>query len=165
MDTRIPYEFLRRHATLGWRDLEYGIAHGWTSYQAAVEKAIDRLDEKSSRDEYDLSMADDDEDVSATIARLSNTESVDLIASESKWLYLRLAWLFVNKDRVEDPLEAVESLYAQFNYPTVVAPLVRWMPMVGDDLGSREKNLKRIYERWRHYLNASAQLFGGSEAF
>ena len=73
-----------------------------------------------------------------------------------KWLYLVLAWLYEQRGAVPDPLQTVEEVYADFGYPEEIAGLIRYMPMDGPDLGSREANERRLFERWRQYLDSAA---------
>jgi hypothetical protein len=63
-----------------------------------------------------------------------------------------LAWLYERRDELPDPLACVDEVYADFDYPPQIARLVRYMPMDGPDLGSREANERRMFERWREYL-------------
>lgn len=65
---------------------------------------------------------------------------------------LVLAWIYENREGVADPLGIVEEIYADFDYPGEVAPFVRYMPMSGPDLCSREKNEERMYGNWKAYL-------------
>lgn len=53
----------------------------------------------------------------------------------------------------------VEEIYADFGYPPELAAFVRYMPMVGPDLGTTTLNEARMYERWQAYLDSAARRF------
>ncbi len=56
--------------------------------------------------------------------------------SARKWLYLQLKAAYDERERLKDPLSAVEEIYADFDYPSAVAPFVRYMPLrPGDEPG------------------------------
>ena len=96
------------------------------------------------------------------MSRLADAESTSSDDVPGKWLYLVLAWLFENRRSVNDPLGRVEEIYSDFDYPREIAPFVRYMPMVGPDLGSREKNEARMYDDWKSYLDRAGRRFGRS---
>ena len=76
-----------------------------------------------------------------------------------KWLHLALACLYEHRLDDPDPLQRVEEIYADFGYPEGVAQFVRYMPMDGPDLGSREANERRLFERWKRYIDDAATLY------
>jgi hypothetical protein len=76
-----------------------------------------------------------------------------------KWLYLVLAWLYEHRAEVPDPLQRVEEVYADFGYPEQLANFVRYLPMEGPGLGSREANERRLFERWKRYIDGAASKF------
>jgi hypothetical protein len=77
-----------------------------------------------------------------------------------KWLYVVLAWILEHRDSYVDPLQIVEYVYADFDYPPQIAGLVRYMPSDEVDLGSRERNEERIYENWKAFVDGSAATHG-----
>lgn len=56
-----------------------------------------------------------------------------------------------------DPVRVVEELYSDFGYPNEIAPFVRYMPMVGPDLGDRATNQARLYDYWKSYLEIASK--------
>jgi hypothetical protein len=72
---------------------------------------------------------------------------------------LVLAWIYEHRGAFLDPLQTVEEVYADFGYPERIAGFVRYMPMDGPDLGSREANEQRLMERWKEYLDATAPTY------
>jgi hypothetical protein len=66
-----------------------------------------------------------------------------------KWLYLQLKAAYDEQVRLSDPLGAVEEVYADFGYPSAVAPFVRYMPLrPGDKPGTGP-----LMDRWRSFLS------------
>jgi hypothetical protein len=43
-------------------------------------------------------------------------------------------------------------VYADFDYPEEIAGFIRYMPMRGPDLGSKQLNEKRMLETWGRYI-------------
>jgi hypothetical protein len=70
-----------------------------------------------------------------------------------------LAWFYEHRGEVPDPLLRVEEVYADFGYPEQIAKFVRYMPMEGPDLGSREANEHRLFERWKRYIEEVAPTY------
>ncbi len=61
-----------------------------------------------------------------------------------KWAMILAA--FVNEFEVGDKLTAIDDIYSSFDYPEELAGMVRYMPMLGPDLGSKEANENRMLE-------------------
>ena len=68
---------------------------------------------------------------------------------------LLLAWIYRNRDQLEDPLGLVEGLYADFGYPDEIRNLIRYNPPSD---GSQpwdmkpEERTQHFFNRWRSYL-------------
>lgn len=64
------------------------------------------------------------------------------------WLFLSLEWIHRHRRTYDDPLEAVATIFAAFDYPAEMAPFVYWMPVEpGVELGPRA-----IEAKWQEYL-------------
>lgn len=161
---KASYEFLSLHANLSWGDVLFGIKKGLVSEEVAIDKALVELG-ISSDAPVDVAMLASEHDlfrIVEIVDRLAAAEvSISSAEIQRKWLYLHLAWLYQIRDLVKDPLEEVESAYADFGYPAEMASFVRYMPMVGPDLGSRGKNEARLYGNWRAYIQASRKIYFG----
>ncbi len=72
-----------------------------------------------------------------------------------KFLYVILSWLYDNRHNVTDPLEAIEIIYADFNYSNEIQGLIRYMPNDDVSISSLKCNvgLENIYNKWREYLD------------
>ena len=153
--SNIPYEFIRQHVELGWPEIKFGLDQQLLKPKAAIDKATDLL-----------SVADDVPKEVIELAGLGESEPVTELVStlitkevppsdgqiKAKWLYLVLAWLFENRESLVDALGMVESVYSDFDYPKEIASFVRYMPLNELDLGNREQNEARMFERWKTYL-------------
>jgi hypothetical protein len=140
---------------MSWRDVRYGLANELLDPQAPVELAVDQVGGRAepSAALLELAGASKNETTVELVEQLANEEpprSEDEI--RDKWLYLVLAWLYEHRGDFPDPLQRVEEVYADFGYPEQIAKFVRYMPMEGPDLGSREANERRLFEQWRQYI-------------
>lgn len=156
---KIPYQFISRNSEIGWNELLFGLKHQLISEKAAIDKAVERLcgNSPTSEEETLLAGASVKEPIIEFVERLAKAEISPSIESiKSKWLYLILSWLLENKDKIADPLAVVEEVYSDFDYLPEVAPFVRYMPMVGPDLGSIEENEKRLFRLWKDYVGRAA---------
>jgi hypothetical protein len=158
---KMPSDFLRQRASLSWREIKFGLDHQLIAPQVAIDKATDRLCEPGDAlpDEVELASRSGDDPILELVGRLAESEAGTSDDDKAKWLYLVLAWLFENRTAVNDPLGIVEEVYSDFGYPREIASFVRYMPMVGPDLGSREQNEARLYDYWKSYLDEAAERF------
>ena len=70
-----------------------------------------------------------------------------------------LNWVLEHKELYPDPLETVEIIYADFDYPEVISKFVRYMPMNEESLGSPELNMERLYRKCKNYLESKKGTF------
>lgn len=79
------------------------------------------------------------------VHRLAATDSE---ISRDKWLFVLLAWLYANRDEVDEPFAIVEQLYADFDYPPQIEAFVRYMPAKNSAAGD-----EHLLEAWKRYLD------------
>lgn len=156
----ITSDFVRAHTKLTWRDVLFGMENELLAPRAAVDLAVDRLATDPEPppalvELAGLTAGDPSMDLVERLAIAEKGVALELI--HRKWLYLVLAWLFVHQEEYTDPLQTVEEVYADFGYPETIVPFVRYMPMTGPDLGSKEANESRLYEKWRAYLQEASE--------
>jgi hypothetical protein len=159
--SKIPYEFIAKHTCLNWAEVKFGLERQYITASVAIQIATNRLcEEKSaSSDEVYLAGLSENDHIAEIIDRLASNETEDNKVIHEKWLYLILAWLYKIRDSIKDPLAFVEEIYSDFDYPETVAKFVRYMPMSGPDLGSKEKNEARLFDYWKNYLNETSAKF------
>jgi len=153
---QIPLEFIQARTYLTWRDVLFGVANELFSPEAAAELAAQQLRKEADTNSalVALVILDEHESRVPLIQRLAAAEpEEDSAEAQQKWLYLILAWIFAHKDSYSDPLGAVEAVYADFGYPKCISSLVRYMPMLDVDLGSKQANEQRLYDKWKAFVD------------
>ncbi|ABF86998.1 conserved hypothetical protein [Myxococcus xanthus DK 1622] len=141
---------------LTWREVLFGVDNELLSSEVPVEMAVEQLgiEDWPVRALAELADLEPWKSPRSCVEALAGTEaSQDAEAIKSKWLYLVLAWVFINREHFSDPLEMGEKIYADFGYPERVARFIRYMPSDEPDLGSREMNERRLYSQWKSYLD------------
>ncbi len=160
----VPYSFICEHVVLTWRDALWGYERQLIHWSDIVEIARDRLLRGSDNSlEIELSSLGKPEaqytgELLRALAGADSEESGK--DSDKKWLFLMLAWLFKNKESISDPLDEVERIYAEFDYPPEVACFVRYMPATDGYDSSRhstEENMARLFSKWEQYLLVAKQ--------
>jgi len=162
IEMRIPYSFAKTCATLGWRQVRYGLSIGLLDPGAGIDKAIDLICEMdgSSPDVLELAGSARSDRTLHIVDRLAEAESADLEGDLlALWAYLSLAWVYEHRHYDNDPLQRVIEIISDFDYPAGVAGFVRYMPTDEPDLGSIEANERRMLERWKEYLDESRRAF------
>ncbi|MFK7849030.1 MAG: DUF2247 family protein [Rhodothermales bacterium] len=152
---KIPSTFVLSWGFPTEAELVYGYKNGWISESTVVKIALAKLEAnlKTSDIEQKLALllSDDLAVVDELLAQIDiSMQQVSKLYK--RWLFLALAWLWENKKSVQDPLEIVELLYADFEYPTEIKGFVRYMPSSSEKTGIRALN-----QRWEDYLKETGQ--------
>ena len=160
----ITAEFVRDRTALTWREVLFGIDNELLSPEAAVDLAAGQVAtlEAPAPALLELAGLSPGEPTRHLVESLAAAADAveDRGALQKKWLYLVLAWIFEHRSSYPEPLRAVEEVYADFGYPEAVASFVRFMPMIGPDLGSKEDNERRLFESWKQYLDEASREYG-----
>lgn len=78
--------------------------------------------------------------------------------SVRKWLYLQLKAAYCERDHLSDPLGVIESIYADFGYPSSMHSFVRFMPpRPGDPVDK-----PALMDRWAAFLNREHDTLGSN---
>lgn len=151
----LSYSYVSALINLSWNDLLFAVEQGFMSPDAAVEHAIVKLGDKNSEQSVlDLACLEKGESIHPYIDKLaSKVSEEDKEETQKKFLYVLLNWIYEHIDNYSDPLEAVEIVYADFNYPEIISNFIRYMPSDQPTLGSLEENIKQLYINWRNYLD------------
>ena len=166
---RIQYGFIQARVRMSWRDILFGLKEELLDPAVPTELARDLVNNESSDPTLiELAGLDRDEHPGQHVRALAAREHEQSPQEiRAKWLYVVLAWIFEHRDEYPDPLRAVEEVYADFDYPEQIADFVRYMPNSDPDLGSREQNEARLFEKWLSYLQECWKTYspkrGGSE--
>lgn len=159
---RIPYGFIRNRVRMSWREVRFGLLNELLDPLAPVELSLEQVVEveQPSAAMLGLAGADKNEPTLEFVEQLADSEAQQPEREiRDMWLYLVLAFIYEYRDEYPDPLQRVEEVYGDFNYPEQIANFVRYMPMDGPDLGSREANERRLFERWKLYLDEAAPTY------
>jgi hypothetical protein len=151
---------------LTWSELAYGYSKQFLGWRTPVEFAAKKVQQgQADRDVRELASVGKDQvwKVSELLQQLAAKEGREpASASREKWLFIFLRWLYENRDRFEDPLQEVEEVYADFDYPEAMKGFVRFLPPTDGyhpELHSKEENRERLYRLWREYLEKEARRF------
>lgn len=140
---------------LTWQDALFGLENQLIDPRAIQELAVTDLDQpEPPASLIELATSETHDPVLDQVRDLAERESIQADSlSSRRWLYLVLAWLFEHRDQLPDPLQAVETVYAEFDYPEDVAGFVRYMPSDDPDLADRQLNEERLIGKWGRYLS------------
>ncbi|MCZ4281967.1 DUF2247 family protein [Kiloniella laminariae] len=169
---KLSYRYVSKKCKLTWQEIIFAIQCNIFTPYSAVEHGVSLLlaDEEYSGSLCELASLSEEESL------LNNGSMVyplvdDLIASEekqrldfirSKWLYLTLLWVYENKDRYNDPLEIVDEVYADFDYPRSIEAFVTYMYSDESDIENKERTTNHLYEKWSMYLQNQSKIFDGT---
>jgi hypothetical protein len=128
------YGELTNTVPLSWSFVAYGIVHGFIGTEAAVSFGLDEITRKGIGDENDIALLDASTDDGFMLQLIktrlpADAEEVNRISL----LWMRvLLWMCCQKVHdVDQLLDYVELVYAEFGYPKEIAPFVRYMPSCG----------------------------------
>jgi hypothetical protein len=149
---RIPAEFVARHGLPTATELAYGYGGGWLLREDVVAIALRKyevgLPLRDAEEALALLLSDDIGRVDDLVDELRHGDQPEELRARY-WLFLALAWLREHPDLAEDPLQAIELLYADFGYPAEIDMIVRSMPpSPGERTG-----LAAMRKRWTAYVD------------
>lgn len=152
----IPAAFVEDRTRLTWREASFGVDAQLLAENAVVDLAANRLAAGEEPVAALVELADRSctpwsREALDALAASEPEQSVD--ALRRTWLYLVLAWYFERRADFSDPLQIVEEVYADFDYPEDIAHFVRYMPSKEPSLGSVSANEARLVEHWKAWLD------------
>jgi hypothetical protein len=160
----LPADFILARAAPTPHELVYGYQHGWLDDGGAVRVAEAALSMgvrlPDPVEELALLLRNDQvrvaELMSAAADELSASDEVSPRDDPSRlWLYLALDWLYGHRADFIEPLEIIEMLYTDFDYPAEIEGLVRFMPLPpGESAGASS-----VEQRWCNYLSRMAETY------
>ena len=162
-NTLIPLQFAKSKSSLSWSDCLWAYKRAYLTWKDLVNFAIERVEDGSSNEfEIELSNIGNDsvwkvsELTQALAEQVGNAEHI----SKEKWLFLCLAWAYENRESIPDSLGAVESIYADFDYPSAIESFVRFLPPSDGYLSAQfsvEQNCQRLMKKWSEFLIQNSQ--------
>ncbi|WP_077488493.1 DUF2247 family protein [Sinomonas mesophila] len=136
---RLTAAFVLARLRLLPSELAYGYTHGWFTTGR----------DPRSFEPPAILLSNDYDRVPDLISEIDETtENADRV-----WLFLALDWLYEHRDEYSEPLEIVEMIYSDFDYPAEIEGFVRFMP---PPPGAATGNTA-IERRWREYLRQRSE--------
>lgn len=151
----LTYEYVSKKIPLTWHDLKFGIEQNFLSQDAAIAHALKQVSEDKhySHTVFELASLFSGESIQPYFNQLVDSESIPTEQEVmEKWLYLALDWIYNNREYFSNPLDAVEIVYSDFNYPTSIAHFIKYMPIEGPVPLTEEKAVSNLYQHWLNYL-------------
>ncbi len=113
-------------------DLLWAYQRKLLTWKDLIQVAIDRVN-SGSDNSLEIELAAVGKESVWKVSELAQTLAEQCVNSEEgskqKWLFLCLAWAYANQKNLADPLEAVEGIYADFDYPSAIESFVRFLPL------------------------------------
>ncbi|MDE9408421.1 DUF2247 family protein [Acinetobacter baumannii] len=160
----IPADFINEKVNLSWCDIKWGYENNLITSELPIKKSKNIvLTEIYNKAELELSflIPNESNDIFPFLNELCSETNEDSTIRE-KWLYILLSWLWINRESFEDPLDEVESIYTDFDYPAEMDSFIKHMPPTdGYDpsLYSYAENIYRLMKNWESYLQKSAEKY------
>jgi len=157
-----PYKYAAKAACLNWYDIYFAIENKYLVHQSAIEHAMFELEKSADYTQavLDLAVLCPNEaifphSIYPFIVELSNTvEDTEKIKAKDKMMYVLLKWVYEHKDDYEDIFDVSSIICDDFDFPESITHFAwRYSPMKGPDLGSVEKNIERIFDEWKQFLD------------
>ncbi|MCL2399816.1 MAG: DUF2247 family protein [Defluviitaleaceae bacterium] len=162
-----PYSFAIELIELNWYDILVAVNNGFLSHQTAIDHALRELslNENPLQDTLNLAILTPAEavyphSIFPYLEKLANDVSEqEKSITKQKMLYLILKWISDNKVKFDNPLNILEFIYADFDYPDNLSHLVRYMPR---DPSQPILNDEELFKRSNIFLEDQKFLFDGS---
>jgi hypothetical protein len=156
----IPAEFVTARVLLTPGELVYSYRRGWLGDRSVVDVALAAFEAgvglPSAEEELALLLSDQLGRVPELVEDLARS-SAEEHDPGGVWLFLALAWLYEHRSEHLDPLEVIEMLYADFDYPEEIEGLVRFIPPPpGAASGHRA-----IEQRWEDFVSRKSTQYRG----
>lgn len=142
---------------LSWNDVLYGLEQRHIDEKGVSDYICCSLTLAHPEEAYEIAVIPENSrhlvhQLLSTLASQSKTETAN---PTEPWIFLSLSFLFDNKHLYNDVYAELEMLYADFNYPEVIAPLIRYMPAPDGVEGSEDY----LLENWKAVLSRYKKLF------
>ncbi|EAF2801660.1 DUF2247 family protein [Listeria monocytogenes] len=158
---KIPLNFLLISIKVTWDDIIFGVENKFLD-SLSVSEYVVYLMEKGDQDLQDeiINLAwGNKNDVDDYVYNYLLKNNVNTDTVKDKYLYVLLKLVWENKSNYADPLEVIEYIYADFDDPSEIEHLVRYMPMKHKNMGSIELNVAEMYKDWEAFLIKKSKIY------
>lgn len=153
------YEYVTNLVTLNWNDLLFAIENEFLPHQTAIEHALVEVqkNESSPMEVMELACTLQGEakfhDICQLVNKLATLQNPDNYSdSKEKFLYVSLNWVYEHKDDYCNPIEVVDILCDEIDYPDEVKNLISFMPMQEAETNSSDPTTEGLFGRLLRYL-------------
>ncbi len=147
MNLTIDRQFGKRIIDLTWPEVSFAVSKGWMEPGVAVDLAVKALESDSySQQEVELAALDysDKYGIVAILEALSpNTYAVD----NDKWAKVFVTWLYEHRSELENPIQSLEMLWADFEYPESIAHFA-------NQYSPNESHDRNLVSEWKRFLDS-----------
>ncbi len=149
----LPSTFIIKHQNLSWDDLGFALQNEIVSGKTIVDYAMMKVSSsKYTDDDFELAACNpDDTHLVTDKLRFLLSDTNDIEKTTKKWLYLCLLYLYKNKVNFDDPLQVIESIYSDFNYPEEIKHLIRYMP-------NNDGRIVDFDKEWKLFLDTNLNI-------
>lgn len=154
----IPLSYAVKLIDLNWNDIYFAFINGYINNSEVVDFAVMSLnsDDLQKDDEFlnlvcSSSNGVDSEGIIIYLNNKIDKSTTD--NSKEKFMYVVLSFLYDKRDYFEDVFRAIEVIYADFEYPKIMIPFVRYMSNNEKkffDFPVDESEL--LYLNWQKYI-------------
>ncbi|QLH62810.1 DUF2247 family protein [Serratia symbiotica] len=162
----IPFDFIEKNIDLSWCDVRWGYENNLITSELPIRKAERKvLTGSYSVPELELSFVipDSSDHIDHFLKEIcSGFEKENDATVKNKWLFIVLSWLWNNRDHFEDPLNEVEIIYSDFNYPSEIEGFVKYMPPSDEydsSVHTQMENINHLMDNWKEYLEKESAIF------
>ncbi|MRS17321.1 DUF2247 family protein [Enterobacteriaceae bacterium RIT691] len=161
----IPSNFFDQNTPLSWNDIKWGCDHNLITSDVPIKKAEEKvLSGTYTTVELEMSflMPKDTSDVAKLLNTICLDDAIEDEKLNRKWVFISLLWLWVNKEKYKNPLDEVEKIYADFDYPIQIESFVQYMPPTDGPHPTQytgQENIERLLGNWKKYLQMESLTF------
>ena len=148
MKLKLDRDSAARILTLDWSEIIAGVREQWLDPGVAVDFAIKQIEAGNSEPILlDLAACS----YSDTIGIHDSLERIEAqipgsVIDNKKWALIMLTLGFEQQRKLLDPLQFVEEVYAEYDYPSEISHLVRYMPNEGPP--------RDLMREWKQFIDA-----------
>ncbi|KJR46897.1 hypothetical protein UF75_2698 [Desulfosporosinus sp. I2] len=154
------YVYVTNLVPLNWNDILFAIENNFLAHQTAIEHGLEAVQKNENVPEEVLELAFMLQgeaklpyDVYQLVNKLATSHNPDNASdSREKFLYVSLNWVYEHKDDYCNPIEVVDILCDEINYPDEVKNLISFMPTSESETNSSDSTTERLLGRLLRYL-------------